>query len=195
MRNSFCLGIPDLVQLQAQRTNPRAFLFGDEQELSSALCAPTQQVLATSRRSGWHHNPLCSERLTEDEEKCSVCQPGAPAACHSHGRNTSERIQQPEFLLATPRQILGVGEIISVPLRQPPHSWRGKKALGKKGNRMCLGCHVIAATPLEMWSLCQAALGRGQKAARLEGEQALIILQCLVLLLGVPGQRKAKGPP
>lgn len=59
-------------------------------------------------------------------------------------------------------------------------------ALGKKGNRMCLGCshcQVITVPPPQMWSLYQPGLGRGQKAARLEDEQALIILLCLYCLL------------
>lgn len=94
-----------------------------------------------------------SERLTV---KCCVCQPGATAVCHVHGRNESESLlglQYPEFLLATPGYILWVGDHLST-LRQPPGLLTarlgGKVALGKKGNVMCLGCshcQVIAAPP------------------------------------------------
>lgn len=156
MWHSFSLAIPDVVQLQAQRTGPKAFLSGGEQDLSRTQCpmcphsaGPGHQEKArvAPRSSGAQQS---SERLTV---KCCVCQPAATAVCHVRGRNESESLlglQYPEFLLATPGYILWVGDHLST-LRQPPGllaGWEG--GIGQEGERDVFGCshcQVIAALP------------------------------------------------
>lgn len=57
MWHCICLGIPDLVKLQAQRMGPRAFPLEGEQELSSAIPC---RVLCTRKRLGCQQDPLPS---------------------------------------------------------------------------------------------------------------------------------------
>lgn len=120
-----------------------------------------QKVRVAPRSSGAQQ---CSERLIVE---CSVCQPGATqgllfAMFRVETYLSLLGVQHPELLLATPRCILWVGEIISAPLGQRPSlltaglDGGSKMALGKKGNMMrscCSHCQVIAVPPPEMWSL------------------------------------------
>lgn len=155
----------------SSRTGPRAFLFEGDQEPSSAqcpICLQFSRSWAPAEGQGGTKILWCPAVFRETH--CGMqCVPAGShagtAVCHVQGRNISESqlgVQHPELLLATPRRILWVGEIISAPLGQPPSlltaglDGGSKMASGKKGNMMCSccsHCQVIAVPPPEMWSL------------------------------------------
>lgn len=113
----------------SSRTGPRAFLFEGDQELSSAqcpICLQFSRSWAPAEGQGGTKILWCPAVFRETH--CGMqCVPAGShagtAVCHVQGRNISESqlgAQHPELLLATPRHILWVGEIISAPLGQPP---------------------------------------------------------------------------